>query len=310
MTHAVIKEMINRRVTQALETRKAIGLRNSNDEDGNENDNGNRNGGWNGNGNHNENDRDATPIVEKPTRLQDVVRIANNLMDPKLKGYAIKMLRIKESSRTARRTTVDSNHHSKDIMLEDRMAMHCEMWEVQQEPWKQNWKQKGIGEARGKAYVLGGGDANPDSNVVTVELGSFDIIIGMDWLANHYVVILCVEKIMRIPYRDEVLIVQEDLPGLLPIRQVEFQIDLVPGAVPVARAPYRLAPSELQEPSAQLQELSDKGFIRPSFSLWGAPVLFLKKKYGSFFMCIDYCELNKLTVKNWYPLLRIDDLFD
>nr|GEV22084.1 putative reverse transcriptase domain-containing protein [Tanacetum cinerariifolium] len=102
----------------------------------------------------------------------------------------------------------------------------------------------------------------------------------------------------------------EDLPGILPTRQVEFQIDLVLGATPVARAPYRLAPSEMKELADQLQELSDKGFIRPSFSHWGAPVLFVKKKSESFQMCIDYRELNKLTVKNRYPLPRIDDLFD
>ncbi|GKA83030.1 putative reverse transcriptase domain-containing protein [Tanacetum coccineum] len=100
------------------------------------------------------------------------------------------------------------------------------------------------------------------------------------------------------------------LPGIPPTRQVEFQIDLVPGAAPVARAPYRLAPSEMKELAEQLQELSDKGFIRPSSSPWGAPVLFVKKKDGSFRMCIDYHELNKLTVKNRYPLPRIDDLFD
>ncbi|GKA82514.1 putative reverse transcriptase domain-containing protein [Tanacetum coccineum] len=103
---------------------------------------------------------------------------------------------------------------------------------------------------------------------------------------------------------------QRVLPGLPPTRQVEFQIDLVPGAAPVARAPYRLAPSEMKELSEQLKELSDKGFIRPSSSPWGAPVLFVKKKDGSFRMCIDYRELNKLTVKNRYPLPRIDDLFD
>ncbi|GJW46888.1 putative reverse transcriptase domain-containing protein [Tanacetum coccineum] len=91
---------------------------------------------------------------------------------------------------------------------------------------------------------------------------------------------------------------------------VEFTHDLIPGAAPVARAPYRLAPSEMKELSEQLQELSDKGFIRPSSSPWGAPVLFVKKKDGSFRMCIDYRELNKLTVKNRYPLPRIDDLFD
>ncbi|GJX53509.1 putative reverse transcriptase domain-containing protein [Tanacetum coccineum] len=102
----------------------------------------------------------------------------------------------------------------------------------------------------------------------------------------------------------------EDLPGLPPVRQVEFQIDLIPGAAPVARTPYRLAPSEMQELSNQLQELTDRGFIQPSTSPWGAPVLFVKKKDGSFRMCIDYRELNKLTIKNRYPLPRIDDLFD
>nr|GEZ42205.1 reverse transcriptase domain-containing protein [Tanacetum cinerariifolium] len=88
----------------------------------------------------------------------------------------------------------------------------------------------------------------------------------------------------------------KELPGLPPTRPVEFQIDLVPGVAPVARAPYRLAPSEMKELVEQLKELSDKGFIRPSSSPWGAPVLFVKKKDGSFRMCIDYRELNKLTV--------------
>ncbi|GJS32064.1 putative reverse transcriptase domain-containing protein [Tanacetum coccineum] len=149
-------------------------------------------------------------------------------------------------------------------------------------------------------------------NLMAVELGSFDVIVGMDWLAKYHAVIDCAEKIVRIPWGNETLIVHgdENLPGLPPTRQVEFQINLVPGAAPVARAPYRLAPSEMKELSEQLQELSDKGFIRPSSSPWGAPVLFVKKKDGSFRMCIDYRELNKLTVKNRYPLPRIDDLFD
>ncbi|GJZ33535.1 putative reverse transcriptase domain-containing protein [Tanacetum coccineum] len=184
-------------------------------------------------------------------------------------------------------------------------------------------------------------------DLMPIDLGSFDVIIGMDWLVKNHAVIVCDEKIVRIPYGNEILIVQgdksdkekkstlsiiscekaqkymekgcqlflaqvtvkenkdkskekrledvptvrdfpevfpEDLPGLPPIRQVEFQIDLVPGAAPVARAPYRLAPSEMEELSTQLQELSDKGFIRPSSSPWGAP--------------------------NRYPLSRIDDLFD
>ncbi|GJR75470.1 hypothetical protein Tco_0087835 [Tanacetum coccineum] len=98
--------------------------------------------------------------------------------------------------------------------------------------------------------------------------------------------------------------VSRGLPGLPPARPVEFQIDLIPGATLVAQA------SEMKELSKQLQELSNKGFIRPSSSPCGAPILFVKKKDGSFRMCIDYRELNKLTVKNRYPLPRIDDLFD
>ncbi|GJT00389.1 putative reverse transcriptase domain-containing protein [Tanacetum coccineum] len=210
-------------------------------------------------------------------------------------------------------------------------------------------------------------------DLMPVEMGTYDVIIGMDWLTKYQAVIDCAKKIVRIPFGSEILIFHgdgsrnkrgtrlniisctkaqkyvlqgchvflahitvketgdqskkkqlqdvpivknfpevfpEDLPGLPPTRQVEFHIDLVPGAAPVARAPYRLAPSKMKELADQLQELSDKGFIRPSSSPWGAPVLFVKKKDGSLRMCIDYRELNKLTVKNRYPLPRIDDLFD
>ncbi|GJU09690.1 putative reverse transcriptase domain-containing protein [Tanacetum coccineum] len=210
-------------------------------------------------------------------------------------------------------------------------------------------------------------------NLMPVEMGSFEVIIGMIWLSKYQAVIVCVDKIVCIPWGRETLIfhgngsnrehetrlniisctktqkymlkgcqvflahvttkeaedkskkkrldnvpiVQDfpkvfpkDLPGLPLTRQVEFQIDLIPGVAPVARAPYRLAPSEMKELSKQLKELFDKGFIRPSSSPWGAPVLFVKKKDGSFWMCIDYQELNKLTVKNCYPRPRIDDLFD
>ncbi|GJY61538.1 putative reverse transcriptase domain-containing protein [Tanacetum coccineum] len=183
-------------------------------------------------------------------------------------------------------------------------------------------------------------------NLIPLGHGSFDVIVGMDWLSQNKAVIVCHEKVVEIPLegsgilrvqgertlgaakalmnakvdepklsdisvvRDFVDVFPEDLSGLPPQRQVEFRIDLVPGATPVAKSPYRLAPSEMQELSGQLQELQDKGFIRPSHSPWGAPVLFVKKKDGSFRMCIDYRELNKLTVKNRYPLPRIDDLFD
>ncbi|GKD91530.1 putative reverse transcriptase domain-containing protein, partial [Tanacetum coccineum] len=119
-------------------------------------------------------------------------------------------------------------------------------------------------------------------DLMPVELGSFDVIISMDWLSKYHAIIVCVEKIVRIPRGNETLIVYgdesnhrnetlfpEDLLSLPPTRQVELQIDLIPGAAPVARAPYRLAPSEMKEFSKQLQELSDKGFIRPSSSPWG-----------------------------------------
>ncbi|GJT73881.1 putative reverse transcriptase domain-containing protein [Tanacetum coccineum] len=210
-------------------------------------------------------------------------------------------------------------------------------------------------------------------DLLPVELGNFDVIIGMDWLRRCHAMIVCDEKLVQVPYGNETLtfygnessneresrlavisyskaqeymakgcqvflaqisakgeddkskgkqikdvpivrdfpeVFPKDLPGLPTARPVEFQIDIIPRAAPVARAPYQLATSEMKELSEQLQELSDKGFIRPSSSPWGAPVLFGKKKDGSFRMCIDYRELNKLTVKNRYPLPRINDLFD
>nr|GEW79665.1 putative reverse transcriptase domain-containing protein [Tanacetum cinerariifolium] len=171
--------------------------------------------------------------------------------------------------------------------------------------------------------------------LIPVELGSFDVIIGMDRLAKYHAVIICAEKIVRIPFGDKILIVlgdgssnkhgtrlninsytmtQEyltkgchDLSGIPPTRQVEFQINWIPGAAPVAWAPYRLAPSKMKELAEQLQELMEKGFIRPSSSPWGAPVLFVKKKDGSFRMCIDYRELNKLIIdlRSGYHQLRV-----
>ncbi|GKC98052.1 putative reverse transcriptase domain-containing protein [Tanacetum coccineum] len=144
-----------------------------------------------------------------------------------------------------------------------------------------------------------------------IKLGSFDVVIGMDWLSKYHARIICDKKVIHIPINGEALIIRvmekksdkkrledipvvkefpkvfpEDLPRLPPVLQVEFQIDLIPRA------------------------LADRGFIRPSTSPWGAPVLFVKKKDGSFRMCINYRELNKLTVKNRYPLPRIDDLFN
>ncbi|GKC94962.1 putative reverse transcriptase domain-containing protein [Tanacetum coccineum] len=359
-------------------------------------------------------------IVVEPTRLNDVVHIANNLMDQKFKGYAVKNAKNKRRAYTA--SSNKKKGYARPLPYCNKCKVHhegpctvkcgkCNKGHYRNECPKLNNQTRGnkagkkTNEARGNAYVQGGGETNPDSNVVTgtfllnnhyasmlfdsgadrsfvsstfsalldvtpstldvsyaveladgiisktntmlrgytlgllghpfninlmpVELGSFDVIIGMDWLANHHAVIVCDEKIVRIPYGDEVLIVQgdrsgkekksklsiisctktqkyikkgcqiflaqdfpevfpEDLPGLPPTRQVESQIDLVYGSALVARTPYRLAPSKLQELFTQLQELSDKGFIRLSSSPWGASVLFVKKKYGSFLMCIDY----------------------
>nr|GEX89485.1 retrotransposon protein, putative, Ty3-gypsy subclass [Tanacetum cinerariifolium] len=202
-------------------------------------------------------------------------------------------------------------------------------------------------------------------DLMLIKLGSFDVVIGMDWLSKNRAKILYDEKVVHIPIDGETLIIRgdqsktrlnlisciktkryisrgcqifmiqvvekksnekrledihvvkqfpniflEDLPGLPPIQQVEFQIDLILGTSPVARATYRLAPSKMKELFNQLQELIDRCFIRPSTSPLGAPVLFVKKKDETFRMCIDYRELNKLTIKNRYPLPRVDDLFD
>ena len=102
----------------------------------------------------------------------------------------------------------------------------------------------------------------------------------------------------------------DELPGLPPHRDVDFGIELHPGTSPISMTPHRMAPVELQELRVQLHELLDKGFIRPSTSPWGAPFLFAKKKDKTLRLCIDYRQLNRVTIKNRYPLPRIDDLFD
>ena len=118
-------------------------------------------------------------------------------------------------------------------------------------------------------------------------------------------------KLEDIPIVREFLdVFPEDLSGLPPDREIEFSIDLLPGSSLISKAPYRMALAELRELKAQLQDLLDKGFIRPSVSPWGAPVLFVKKKDGRMRLCIDFKELNRVTVRNKYPLIRIEDLFD
>ncbi|CAH9096140.1 unnamed protein product, partial [Cuscuta europaea] len=119
------------------------------------------------------------------------------------------------------------------------------------------------------------------------------------------------KAIEQIPVVNEFLdVFPDEIPGMPPEREIEFSIELMPGTTPISKAPYRMAPKEMQELKEQLEELLEKGYIKPSVSPWGAPVLFVKKKDGSLRLCIDYRELNRVTVKNKYPLPRIDDLFD
>ena len=102
----------------------------------------------------------------------------------------------------------------------------------------------------------------------------------------------------------------DELPGMPPNQDIEFIIELLPGTAPIAKRPYRMGVNELEELKKQIKELQDKGFIHPSSSPWGAPVIFVDKKDGSQRMCVDYWSLNEVTIKNKYPLPRIDELFD
>ncbi|RVW98093.1 Transposon Ty3-I Gag-Pol polyprotein [Vitis vinifera] len=167
-----------------------------------------------------------------------------------------------------------------------------------------------------------------------LDMTGYDVILGMDWLAVYRAVIdchrrriifclpegfelafVCKEKaqkdITEIPvvrkFQD---VFPDELPGLPPHREFDFSIEVYPGTDPISVSPYRMAPLELKELKTQLDELLGRGFIRPSTSPWGAPVLFVKKKDGTLRLCIDYRKLNRVTVKNKYPLPRIDDLFD
>jgi hypothetical protein len=167
-----------------------------------------------------------------------------------------------------------------------------------------------------------------------------DVILGMDWLTKHKGIISCASKTILLtdhqgklvscqaqpPANDPMMfnltaesisvveefmdVFPEELPGMPPEREVEFYIDLIPGTTPIAKRPYRMAPTELAELKLQIADLQQKGYIRPSSSPWGAVVLFVSKKDGSMRMCIDYRSLNEVTIKNKYPRPRIDDLFD
>nr|GEX28277.1 putative reverse transcriptase domain-containing protein [Tanacetum cinerariifolium] len=255
-------------------------------------------------------------VASKPKTMQKAVEIATELIDKKICTFLNMKQRVKGSLRIPQEALrTNNNNQTRGRTLAGFTLQHL------LNKNNNHGNQGGRDNAPTKVYTVGHARTDPDSNVVTdhcydveladgriigvdtilrgctlnllnhpfninlmpVELGSFDAIIGMDWLAKYQPGIACAEKI--------------DLPGLPPTRPVEFHIGLVPGAAPVARAPYRLAPSEMKELSKPLKELSEKGFIKPSSSPWGAPVLFVKKKDGSFRMCIDYRELNKLTNK-------------
>jgi hypothetical protein len=182
------------------------------------------------------------------------------------------------------------------------------------------------------------------ADLITVSLEGLDVILGVNWMTQHRVLLDIPSRAVEIdspthgfthlylPRQDSTHpstfaisaaplesipvvreypdVFPEDLPGMPPDRAVEFVIELQPGTAPISRPPYRMPPNELAELKVQLQELLDKGFIRPSASPWGCPALFVKKKDDTLRMCVDYRPLNAVTVKNKYPLPRIDLLFD
>ncbi|KAA0059930.1 ty3-gypsy retrotransposon protein [Cucumis melo var. makuwa] len=165
-----------------------------------------------------------------------------------------------------------------------------------------------------------------DVTLLVLDMKDFNVILGMDWLFANHASIDCFHKevVFNLPSKASfkfkgtgIILVREypdvfpdELSGLPPPREIDFAIELESGTTSISRAPYRMPPAELKEMKVQLQKLLDKGFIRPSVSSWRALVLFVKKKDGSMRLCIDYRELNKVTVKNRYPLPRIEDLFD
>jgi hypothetical protein len=187
------------------------------------------------------------------------------------------------------------------------------------------------------------------ANLIVLESKGIDVILGMDWLSKHNRLIDCAKNAVTLTpssgkelvYVAENLVMDkaasnrivlnhldvvstldirtvseypdvflEELPGMPPDREIEFVIKLVPGTAPIFKRPYRMVANQLVELKEQLQELLDKGYIRPSASPWGAPVIFVPMKDGTQRMCVDYRSLNEVTIKNKYPLPRIDDLFD
>jgi hypothetical protein len=182
------------------------------------------------------------------------------------------------------------------------------------------------------------------TDLILLNLEGMDILLGMDWMTRHQVSLdissraveidspnykatilylpqreyidSCIYTIEGIKLEDIPVVCEypdvfpDDLPGMLPDRDIEFIIELQPGTAPISKRPYRMPPNELAELKVQVQDLLDKGFIHPSASPWGCPALFVKKKDHSLRLCVDYRPLNAVTIKNRYPLPHIDILFD
>jgi hypothetical protein len=183
------------------------------------------------------------------------------------------------------------------------------------------------------------------TNMIVLKGQDIDVILGMNWLAQHKAILNTDLTTIRLSYGQEEFLLSipvattakpfrrvyeaiipeiqdipvvcefldvflEDLPGLPPERDVEFVVELKPGTAPISRRSYRMPPNELAELKTQLQHLLEKGIIRPSSSPWGCPAIYVKKKDQTLWMCVDYRPLNKVTIKNKYPLPRIDILFD
>ena len=181
------------------------------------------------------------------------------------------------------------------------------------------WKYFALLDIRGQVITVGSSGGGRHAIKVQRISGPRMTIQCMEVEEEEVEVYLCyiraIEK--EIPMVENIPVVNEfadvfpeEIPGLPPHREVEFTIELEPGTAPISKAPYRMAPAEMKELKAQLDELLEKGYIQPSASPWGAPVLFVKKKDGTLRLCVDYRELNKRTIKNKYPLPRIDDLLD
>nr|GEV54564.1 putative reverse transcriptase domain-containing protein [Tanacetum cinerariifolium] len=388
MTREAVNEQIGRRLAGALGARDAV--RNleplmgneGNGNGGNRNEGngngGNRNGNGNGGGDgynfggfmparectyqdvlkcqplsFNGTEGVGNVIVVEPIKLQDAIRIANNLMYQKLKGYARSAKnkrRLENNPRdnhgqqpvfkrqnvggqnVARAYTVGNNEkkgYIESLPYYNKCNMHhagpCTVRygnfkrvghmtrdykeglsklrnqnrrnQTRNKNGNKTRNQTGGNEATTRAYTIGGRGENLDSNVVT----------GTFLLNNCYASMLFDSGADKSFVSSTFSALLDVAPSTL---DTSYALELVDGRISETNVVLRGSPAEMQELSTQLQELSDRGFIRPSSSPWGAPVLFVKKKDGSFRMCIDYRELNKLTVKNRYPLLRIDDLFD